>query len=177
MSLNGLSISQCTACESPSCYSGYSDLLSCTLVPGTRYLVSSTLVNLRNPLLTRIQTNFQAYDNSKLALVDFPVLTRIGTLTIHDNPLLTYVSCASLATVQGSLRLRYSSSLTYATFPKLSLVSSTVDFCQNSGSFIVPNPTSGTALSPGLTSGTYKGQSQCFYGNGSASCTSYVTCP
>jgi hypothetical protein len=105
------------------------------------------------------------------------VLTRAeGTLEIFDNNMLTRVDFADLTYVGGFLQMRDNPALTFASLPRLSQVQAQIWFCHNAPSFVIPNPASGTAAPPGLTSVSHKGQASCRLQQGSGACAT-VTCP
>ncbi len=130
------------------------DATNCFSV-GSLYIISTTATSLVNPVLTRAE----------------------GYLWISDNDMLTRVDFASLSYVGGELRILYNSALTFASLPRLSQVQREIIFCRNAPTFVIPNPDSGTAAPPGLTSVQHKGTANCFLQNGSASCITAVTCP
>jgi hypothetical protein len=130
------------------------DALSCSIIVGDRVIRASTATNLTNPVLTRAE----------------------GYLVVYTNNMLTRVDFASLSYVGGALDINSNPTLTFGSLPRLSQVRGTFGICQNAPSFVIPNPASGTAAPPGLTSVTRKGQPNCYFQNGSATCA-IGTCP
>jgi hypothetical protein len=130
------------------------DALNCSVVVGDRYIYQSSATSLVNPMLTRAG----------------------GYLDIQQNNMLTRVDFASLSFVGGYLLIRFNAALMFASLPRLSQVQDQIYFCQNAPSFVIPNPASGTAAPPGLTSVSSKGQAVCNLQQGSAACAT-VICP
>jgi hypothetical protein len=135
---------------------GYMDALICPVIIGHRTIIRSSAISLDNHVLTRAE----------------------GFLDINNNNILTRINFSSLSYVGGFLQVAVNPALTFASLPFLSQVQSNINFCQNNSVFRIPNPDSGTAAAPGLTSVLAKGTHNCFYQNGSETCTNaFVTCP
>ncbi len=167
----------CQPCTTPACWTMYMDALICPVIVGDRAIRESSATNLTNPVLTRAEGYLNMESNVMLIRVEFASLTFVGgPLEIQRNNMLTRVDFTSLTYVGGYLYVAGSPALTFASLPRLSRVQSWIAFCQNAPSFVIPNPASGTAAPPGLTSVTYKGQLACSLQNGSGVCAA-VTCP
>jgi hypothetical protein len=156
VSFDGLIIGQCAKCtlNTPAC-GGFTDAMSCSVILENRYISGSSATSLVNPVLTRAE----------------------GFLSINNNNMLTRIDFATLSYVGGNLQIYNIPTLTFASLSRLSQVLGQITICQNAPSFIIPNPASGTAAPPGLTSVLYKGNaSSCYFQQGSGGCA-LVTCP
>ncbi len=100
-------------------------------------------------------------------------------LDVRLNSNLRSLEFATLTYIGGYFRIIQNPLLTYSAFPRLSQVLGHFVFCENSASFIIPNPSMRTSAPSGLTSIQFRGQAACFYKNGTAACGSnnYDICP
>jgi hypothetical protein len=147
---------QCESCQSSLCYTMFIDTLSCSVIVGGRVIAGSSATSLVNPVLTRAEGFLDIFGNNMLTRIDFPYMS----------------------SVRDYLNIRSNSALTLASLPRLSQVPYSINICANAPSFVIPNPASGTAAPPGLTSVVYKGSttSFCYFQNGSTACAQ-STCP
>ncbi len=154
----------------------YVDALICPVIVGDRRIQSSLATSLFNPVLTRAEGYLYIRSNNVLARVDFASLSYVGSLHIQTNNVLTRVEFASLTYIGDYLDITDNNALTFASLPRLSQVQREIGFCLNAPLFVIPNPASGTAAPPGLTSVQLKGQVACRLQPSSLGC-SFRTCP
>jgi hypothetical protein len=172
----------------PACANSYDDrvpcnheeLLICPAIAGDRHMYDSSITSLVNSALTRAEGDLSIFNNDMLSRIDFPSLSYVGGyISTSQNAVLTRVDLASLSYIGTYLVMQINPVLALASLPRLSHVQRDIVICLNGPSFVLPNPASGTAALPGLTSVQLKGQSRCYLQNGTGNCDApnQVACP
>ena len=103
----------CAGCTSSTCWTGVTDLQTCSRITGDRLVQSSSATLLSCPLLQSTAGYLDIRSNTALTRIDLPSLSAVGGyLQIYSNNALTRIDLPSLSAVGGILSIGSNAAMT-----------------------------------------------------------------